>query len=122
MKLTRLSLFYLISYLTIGGILLTAAPGFALKIFLSNGNYTWMILRLLGVFFISLAMVMAGIVYYKTEALYPVTVLVRLFIISSLLIFYYHTKDNMFLVLTGVVGLGIILTGTSFLIELNKKK
>jgi len=105
-----------------GGVLFMVAPGFALKIFLSNGNYPEIILRLLGVFFLSLAIVITGIVYYKTEVLYPVTLIVRLFIISALQFFYYYSKDNMFLMLTGVVGLGILLTGISYLVERNMIK
>jgi hypothetical protein len=120
MKLTRLSLLYLITYLTIGGVLLMAVPEFALKIFLSNGNYSQVILRVLGLFLLSLAMVIAGIYYYQAKALYPVTVLVRIFILTTLLFFYYFTKDNMFLVLSGLVGLGIVLTGTSYLLERKK--
>lgn len=117
MKLTRLSLIYLTSYLSIGGILFLADPSLGLKLFLSTGSYDSITLRLLGVFLVSLAMVVAGIYYYKTENLYPVTLLVRVFIFTSLIFFYSHTHDPLFLVLMGIVGLGMLLTGVSYFKE-----
>ena len=39
MKKTKLSLYYVASYLTVSGLALTLAPTFALKLFLSNGEY-----------------------------------------------------------------------------------
>lgn len=117
MKLTRLSLIYLTSYLSIGGILFLADPSLGLKLFLSTGSYDLITLRLLGVFLLSLAMVVAGIYYYKTENLYPVTLLVRVFIFTSLIFFYSHTQDPLFLVLMGIVGLGMLLTGVSYFKE-----
>ena len=57
MKRTHLSLYYLVTYLIFAGLALIAAPLFALKLLLSNGNYGDVLPRLLGVILLALGIV-----------------------------------------------------------------
>ena len=115
MQRTRFSLFYLASYLLGGGALFLSAPVLALKFFLSTGAYDPVMVRLLGVMFISLGMIVVAIIRFRVEALYPVTLMVRVFILLSLCVFYAATRDPLFIVLLAIVGLGFTLTLLSYL-------
>jgi hypothetical protein len=114
MKLTRLSLIYLVTYLCIGGIAFMANPSLALKLFFSTGTYDLLTLRLLGVPLFSLGLTVVGIYYYKAEDLYPVTLWVRSFIFSAFVVFYIHTGDPLYLTLICIVGLGMLMTGVAY--------
>ena len=55
MKRTRLSLFYLVTYLPIAGLALLMAPDFATKLLLSNRTYDDVFPRLVGAVLLALA-------------------------------------------------------------------
>ena len=48
---------------------------------------------------------------------YPATLFIRVYFIACLVVFYLRTRDPMFLVLMGIVGLGLVLTSTSYLLD-----
>ena len=114
MKRTHLSLYYLVTYLILAGLALIAAPGFALKLLLSNGTYGDVMPRLLGVVLLALGIVIFQIVRLRLEALYSTTLVVRSIILVTLLGLYLYSQDPFFLVLIAVVGLGVALTGISY--------
>ena len=114
MKKTHLSLYYLFSYLILAGVALIAAPQFAMKLLLSNGDYGDVLPRLLGVVLLALGIVIFQIVRFKVEALYSTTLIVRAIILAVLLGLYLYAHDPFFLVLVGIVGLGVVLTGISY--------
>lgn len=120
MKKTRVSLFYLASYLLIGGIGFFFIPKTILRMFLSNGNYSDVMVRLIGLFMISLGILIVQIIRYRTEQLYTTTLFVRAIILVTLLSFYFIYEDPLMLVLFGIVGLGFLLTITSY--SLDKKQ
>ncbi len=115
MHRTRLSLFYLAGYLITGGALLLFTPGFALKVFLSDGDYGDVLPRLAGMLLIGVAVLVVQIIRYRLETLYATTLVIRAFFCVCLLIFYRLNHDPLFLVLLAIVGLGLILTGLSYL-------
>lgn len=117
MKRTHLSLYYLITYLIFAGVALIAAPQFALKLLLSNGNYGDVLPRLLGVVLLALGIVVLQIVRLTVEALYSTTLIVRGIILVCLISLYFYSRDPFFLVLVGVVGLGVMLTGTGYWLD-----
>lgn len=117
---TRLSLYYLATYLWLGGLGLLFAPTLALKLLLSNTDYPAVMLQALGMFMIGLGIIVVQIIRLDLRALHATTLIVRLFFCVCLLFFYFATKDPMFLVLLAIVGLGILLTGTSYLAERRK--
>ncbi len=54
---------------------------------------------------------------HRVEALYATTVLVRLVILAVLLALYAYSRDPLFLSPFAIVGLGVVLTGTSYLLD-----
>jgi hypothetical protein len=51
------------------------------------------------------------------EVLYPTALLVRAAILAVLIALHLSSRDPFFLVLVGIVGLGVVLTGFSYLSE-----
>jgi hypothetical protein len=117
MNRTRLSLFYLCSYLLIGGFVLLFFPHEGLKLLLSNGDYGDVFPRVAGMLLAGLGITVLGIILTRSEALYPVTLLVRAFFLAGFAAFYWLTRDPLFLVLLAIVGFGFMLTSASFLLD-----
>src|SRR5713226_4272411 len=113
MQRTRLSLFYLVTYLTFSGLALLLAPQLTLKLLFSNGSYGDVMPRLVGMFVLTLGILAAQIVRHRVEVLYTTLLAVRGGILVVLLGLLLYSGDPLFLVLMAVVGLGVILTGTS---------
>ena len=117
MKRTRLSLYYLAAYLLFAGLALMLAPTLALQLLLSNGSYGDVLPRLLGVVLFALGVFVAQVVRYALVQLYTTTLAVRVVILAVLVWLYASSGDPLFLVLLGIVGLGFVLTGTSYLLD-----
>lgn len=114
MRTTRLSLFYLATYLVGAGVALVAAPGLALTLLFSNGHYGDVMPRLLGVVLFTLGVVVVQIIRHRVEALYTTTLAVRLVIVLVLAGLFVYSHDPLFISLFVVVGIGMILTGSSY--------
>jgi hypothetical protein len=114
---TRLSLFYLATYLIGAGVALIFVPGLALSLLFSNGHYGDVMPRLLGVVLLALGVVVAQIIRNKVEALYTTTLAVRFAIVAVLVALFVYSRDPLFISLIVVVGIGMLLTGTSYLSE-----
>lgn len=114
---TRLSLFYLAGYLFPTGLALLFFPAITLKILQSNGHYDDVFPRVAGLLLVGIGLVVSGIIRYRTEVLYPVTVVVRLVFCAGFLALYFYSRDPLFLVILAVVSLGVILTGATYLAE-----
>ena len=114
---TRLSLYYLASYLWVGGIGLLFAPTLAVKLLLSNTDYPAVMLQALGMFMIGVGIIVVQIIRLDINILYPTTLVVRVFFCTCLLFFYFSTQNPFFIVLFGIVVLGLVLTGSSYLSE-----
>jgi uncharacterized membrane protein YoaK (UPF0700 family) len=117
MNLTRLSLYYLAGYLLFAGVALILVPSFALSLLLSNGQYGDVLPRLLGVVLFALGVFVAQVIRHRLTVLYPTTLAVRAVILLVLAALYVKSADPFFLVLIGIVGLGVVLTGTAYLRE-----
>jgi uncharacterized protein YjeT (DUF2065 family) len=114
---TRLSLYYLATYLWLGGIGMLVAPSLAARLLQSNADYPPVMLRSLGMFLIGLGIIVVQIIRHHLSVLYPTTLALRLFFCACLLVFYLATRDPFFLVLLGIVALGVGITGVTFLRE-----
>jgi thiol:disulfide interchange protein len=114
---TRLSLYYLAGYLTFAGLALLLVPTFALQLLLSNGHYGEVFTRLAGMLLLGLAILVTQIIRHRVEVLYPTTLVVRLFFLVVFAYLYLTSSDPFFLVVFGIVALGVILTGYSYLTE-----
>ncbi len=117
MKRTRLSLYYLASYLIVAGIALLVTGQFAMRLLLSNGEYGDVLPRLLGVVLFALGVVIVQIIRHRLEVLYATTLGVRAVILATLAGLYVSSRDPFFVVLIVIVGFGVLLTGTSYLSE-----
>lgn len=117
MSKTRLSLWYLTTYLVLGGMGLLFAPTIALDLLLTKGDYGTVMPRLAGLLMIGLGVFVLQIIRHELSVLYPTTLAVRAFFLVALLAIYFSTSDPLFIVLTFIVGLGVILTGVSYLME-----
>ena len=114
---TRLSLFYLGSYLSIIGIGLLLAPRATLGLLQSTGDYGEVFPRVAGMLMSGLGLSIFGIIRARADALYPATLLIRLYFLACIIAFYAMTRDPLFLVLIVIVGLGFVLTLSSYLYD-----
>ena len=117
MKKTRFSLFYLAGYLIPAGLLLLVAPTFSTRLLLSNGDYGNVFPRLAGMLLIGLGILVVQIIRFHLDMLYTTTLAIRLFFCVCFIIFYLMSQDPFFLMLLAIVAFGLILTGTSYLLD-----
>jgi hypothetical protein len=117
MHRTRLSLYYLAGYLAFAGLALLLVPTFALQLLFSNGEYGEVFPRLAGMLLVGLAILITQIIRHRIEVLYPTTLVVRLFFLVVLTYLYLSSSDPFFLVVFGIVVLGVLFTGSSYLSE-----
>ncbi|MEW6436865.1 MAG: hypothetical protein AB1508_06815 [Pseudomonadota bacterium] len=117
MTRTRLSLYYLASYLVVIGFGLLAWPHATLVLLRSNGDYSDVFTRLAGMFMSGMGLSIFGMIRARSEQQYPTTLFVRTYFIASLVAFYAMTKDPFFLVLIAIVVLGFVLTLGAYLLD-----
>jgi uncharacterized protein YjeT (DUF2065 family) len=117
MHRTRLSLFYLATYLPIAGLLLLLVPDVATKLLLSNRTYDDVFTRLAGALLLALGILVIQIVRHRVEVLYPWTVVIRIGLCAVLFALYLKTSDPFFVVIFVVVLIGLVLTGGAYLVE-----
>jgi hypothetical protein len=115
MNRTRKSPYYLAAYLLAGGLGLLIFPAETLKLLLSNGDYGNIFPRLVGMFASGFGLNVLGIIRARAGALYSATLMVRSYFLVCLAVFYWMSHDRMFLVIIGVVVLGMVLTLASYL-------
>jgi len=118
---TRLSLFYLATYLLGAGVALILVPSLALTLLFAKGHYGDVMPRLLGVVLLALGIVIVQIIRHRLDVLYTTTLVVRAFIMLVLAGLLIYSGDPLFISLMVVVGLGMVLTGTSYLSERRTK-
>ena len=117
LRRTRLSLFYLVGYLVPAGVLLMMAPRFTLDLLGSNAHYGSVVPRALGITLFVLGVLILQIVRHRVHELYTTTLAVRVFIVAGLVGIYLDSDDPVWLVLAGVVALGFVFTGSSYLLD-----
>ena len=121
MKRTHLSLYYLFSYLILAGLALLIAPQVALKLLFSNGTYGDVLPRLLGMLLLALGVFVLQTVRHRLEVLYTTALAVRAVMLPILLGLYLYSRDPLFISLLVIVGIGFVLTGTSYLLDRRSK-
>jgi hypothetical protein len=116
---TRLSLYYLATYLFVTGVGLLFAPQFSLKLLFSTGHYDNAFVEFTGAFMIAISIIVSQIIRHSIAVLYPTTLVVRTFFIVVIIMLYMQTHDPLFLVVLAVVSLGVLLTAVAFVTERN---
>lgn len=117
MKKTRVSLFYLITYLTLTGLGLLLAPQFVLKLLFADHPYDDAFPRFAGILMIGLAIVVFTVIRYGNPILYRMTLIVRIVMWLGTLGIYLQTRETFFIAVLCVLGLGILITGSCYLLE-----
>ena len=117
MHKTRLSLFYLAGYLLIGGVGFLIVPRTMLELFISNGDYSDIMVRFVGLLLIALGILVVQIIRVRASQMYPATLIVRTIILVGLLIFFVVYRDPMMMVLFAIVGIGFALTLTCLMLD-----
>lgn len=117
MRRSKRSLYYVAAYLTLTGAGLVVAPDLVLKLLFSNRQYDDVFVRFSGVLMVGLGLMVIQMIRHQAEALYPGTLVVRAIIWVTVLGFYFSTRDPFFLVVLGVVGLGMVMTGTAYWLD-----
>lgn len=117
MRRTNLSLIYVATYLLAAGIFLLLAPGLALRLLLSTGDYGDVLPRLLGLMLLGLGILVAQIVRYRIALLYSTTLVVRGIFILGIVALYAMSGDPLFLVLLVIVGVGVLATSASYVLD-----
>ncbi|HEX4278195.1 MAG TPA: hypothetical protein VHZ74_22730 [Bryobacteraceae bacterium] len=119
MPKTRRSLFYLASYLTLTGLALMFAPHTFLRLAFATRDYPGTFVRFSGILMIGLAVIVMNIIKYGNRVLYRTTLMARIPMWILILGLYFYTKESFFIVVLGVLGLGIVITGSYYLKERN---
>jgi uncharacterized protein YjeT (DUF2065 family) len=117
MRRTNLSLIYVATYLLAAGIFLLVAPRLALQLLLSTGDYGEVLPRLAGLLLLGLGMLVVQIIRHRVSALYGTTLAVRAVFCAGFVALYFLSRDPMFLVLLLVVGLGVVATSVSYVLD-----
>jgi uncharacterized protein YjeT (DUF2065 family) len=117
MRRTNLSLIYVATYLLAAGISLFLAPQLALRLFLSTGDYGNILPRLAGLLLVGLGMLVVQIIRYRITSLYRTTLAVRGVFCLGFVVLYASSGDPLFLVLLLVVGLGMLGTTISYVLD-----
>src|SRR5262249_53255079 len=101
MHRTRLSLFYLGSYLVLIGLGLLFVPHGTLKILQSNRDYDEVMTRIAGMLMSGLGLSIFGMIRARSYGQYSATLFMRVYFISCFVVFYLMTRDPLFVVLMG---------------------
>ena len=117
MHKTRLSLFYLGSYLTLIGLGLLLVPDKTLKLLQSNAEYGNVFPRIAGMLMSGLGLAVFGIIRARVPELYPTTLFIRMYFLVCITVFYWMTSDPLFVVLVVIVGIGFVLTASSYVLD-----
>ena len=114
---TRLTLVYVLAYLTIAAVGLLVMPGFTQRMLLGNVEYDAIAMRFAGVFILGLAIIVAQIIRLRIDALYSTLVAVRVVFCAIYIAMYVQTGNPFFLAVLAIVGLGLIASSIAYVID-----
>ncbi len=113
MPKTRLSLYYLATYLLFGGFGFLLTPRLATKLLLSNADFDTMILRVLGMLMMGLGFLIVQVIRLRVSVLYASTLIMLGVFGICLMAFFMMTYNPFFLINLVIVVIGIALTSWS---------
>lgn len=117
MRRTNLSLIYVAAYLLASGLFLLLAPRLALQLLLTSGDYGEILPRLVGLLLLGLGILVVQIIRHRVSALYATTLAVRAVFCVGFVVLYTLSRDPLFLVLLAVVGIGVLGTSVSYVLD-----
>lgn len=104
----RATLLYLATYLGGGGLGLLLVPNVALSLLLSTGDYGDVMPRVVGMLMLVLSTLVVDFIRHRDYSYYLTTIVARVFIVVTLAVLYLRSTDPLFLVLEGIVLLGLL--------------
>ena len=110
---------YVAAYLAIGGLGLMFVPDQFLKLFQSNQEYGEAMPRMVGVIMLALSGLIARILQFEDYKYYGYSILARTIIVLMLFYVYTIDRDPFFLIINGIVLVGLI---PSYVIALTSRK
>ncbi len=113
MPKTKLSLYYLATYLLFGGFGFLLTPRLTMKLLLSDADFDQMILRVLGMFMIGLGFLIVQVIRLRVSVLYASTLIMLVVFCICLTAFFMMTYNLFFLTMLVIVVIGIVLTSWS---------
>jgi hypothetical protein len=117
MRRTNRSLIYVAAYLLGVGIFLVLDPRLALKLLLSTGEYGEILPRLAGLLFLGIGIIVVQIIRLQVTFLYPTTLAVRAVFFVGFVCLYIMSRDPLFLVLLAVLGVGMLASSISYVLD-----
>ena len=115
MPKTRLSLYYVATYLLFLGFGMLLTPRLTMTLLFTNTEYDSIILRVVGMLLIGLGFFMVQFIRLQVTMFYPSTILVGSVFSVCLVAFYLMTLNLFFLLLLIIVLVGVIITSMSLL-------
>jgi uncharacterized protein YjeT (DUF2065 family) len=107
-KMRRWTLTYLVTYLVGAGLGFSFLPEFTMDALQSNGEYGDVMPRVVGMIMLGLGTLIFTILRNEDWKYYVVSIWVRTWIVAFLFYVYAISDDPMFLVINGVVLVGLI--------------
>lgn len=114
---TRLCLWYVVGYLFITGMALLIAPSVSMRLMLSTAEYGDVMPRWVGMMSLALAALIAQTLRHHVKVMYPLGFFMPAGMLLGFLGLYGQSGDPLFLTVLAVVGVGVVATGTSLLID-----
>jgi hypothetical protein len=114
---TRLSLCYVAGYLILSGLALLVAPEGSLKLMRATADYGQIMPRWVAMMSLALGATIVQILRHRLPVLYPMGFFMPAGMVPGLLGLYFQSGDPLFATLSGIVGVGVAITGASMLID-----
>jgi hypothetical protein len=114
---TRICLWYVVGYLVITGGALLIAPKAGLQLMLSTVDYGEVMPRWVGMMSLALGALIGQTVRHRLKVLYPLGFFMPAAMLIGFVGLYQQSEDPLFLTVVVVVGVGVVLTGTSLLLD-----
>jgi hypothetical protein len=113
----RLCIWYVAGYLVFSGLALLIAPHSTLAAMLSNTDYGNVMPRWVGMLSVALGTLVGQIVRLRIAPLYPLSFFMPAAMLVGFVGLYLQSADRLYLVVSAVVGIGVLATGMSMLFE-----
>ena len=114
---TRISLWYVVTYLFLTGLALVVAPTASLQLAHSTADYGDVMPRWTGMMSIALAALIAQTVRHRLEILYPLGFVMPAAMLVGFVGLYRLSGDPLFLVVLAVVAVGVATTGITLWLD-----
>ena len=114
---TRLCLCYVAGYLLITGLALLVAPEASLRLMGSAADYGDVMPRWVAMLSLALGALIGQVVRHRLKVLYPLGFFMPAAMLAGFVGLYLQSHDPLFLAVLAVVGVGVVLTGTSLLFD-----